>query len=78
MLTSDERADLLLDTLNKAVTMLLEVCNVNKGEESKSIVKNRNSNSNQRKIINNKHRSKKCLNIKKVTRTTAKNLVRYS
>jgi alpha/beta superfamily hydrolase len=89
MFITEERVNILLNTLNKAVTMLLEACNVNKTQDEilqlKNVVKNNNSNHKQQKRIKNIHfiQKKKCSHVKshttnklKITRTMRKILVK--
>jgi hypothetical protein len=78
MFTDEQCIDLLLNTLNEAVSMLLETCNVNKTEEEVLVLNNK-----QQNIIKNIHFiGKKTSNVKsnttnkKLTRTMVENLVR--
>ncbi|CAF1156974.1 unnamed protein product [Rotaria sordida] len=51
MFTREEHVDLLLNTLNEAVIMLLDACNANQAQDEilslKKIAKNKNSNHKQ-------------------------------
>jgi hypothetical protein len=76
MFTIEQRVDLLLNTLNEAVTMLFKACNINTTEEKVLILRNMPMIKNIRFIRKNCSNAKSNTTNKKMTRTTIKNVVR--